>query len=96
MLERILDEIQGLRGEVRGLSDRVDRLKTSFGQLRAEVGELRAEVNQVKVELAEFRAETRQGLRDLDKRFARSQAETLNRYVDLEERVGELEQKPRG
>ena len=67
----------------------MDRLEAGFGELRAEV-------SQFKADFAEFRTEMRQGLRDLDKRFARSQAETLNRYVDREERVGDLEQKPRG
>ena len=89
MLERILEGIQALRAEV-------DRLATDVAEVRTDVAQLKTDVAGVRSELAEFRAETRQGLRDLDKRFARSQAETLNRYVDLEERVGELEQKPRG
>ena len=81
MLRQILAEVREVKADV-------SEFKAEMLAFRVEVG---GRLDRLERDLAEFKIETRQGLRDLDRTLAASQRDNLRRYVDLEERVDKLE-----
>lgn len=84
MLERILEELRGMREEM-------GSMREEMGSMRQEMGSMRSEIATVRDEVASVRREVRHGFAAIDKAFDDYQGRVNHRLGAFGDRLAAVE-----